>query len=175
MSGLDHMTFQMDLGNALVGLGTIILAMVTFIVTNRNIQESRRAADRTHKAEGRRRLAEKRLSWIEELRKEIGELLALVANHDARDLARGDRMNALSTVVSLRLATDKESHKELNALIQSVLRMVDLDNGTSALTKEAGQALLIELAATRDKCRLILREEWMTVKNELLSDDKIEN
>jgi hypothetical protein len=67
---------QLDVGNALVGIGTILLAFVTFFITYANIRETRRIALRSSKAEAHQQLSDRRLMWSDGLREEVAELIA---------------------------------------------------------------------------------------------------
>jgi hypothetical protein len=159
---------QLDVGNALVGIGTILLAFVTFFITYANIRETRRIALRSSTAEAHQQLSNRRLLWSDALRDEIAELVALGANFDSHDEARCDRLNKYVTTISLRLRSDREDHEVLLDILRDLSDFIKVSPTSSDEEREIKRRQFInKLNEVPPAAKMVLQNEWEIIKAEI--------
>ena len=160
---------QLDFGNALVGIGTILLAFVTFFITYANIRETRRIALRSSKAEAHQQLADRRLLWSDALRDEIAELIALAANFDPSDKVRSEKLNKCVMTATLRLRSDREDHGVLLVILRDILDLIKVSKTWSHDEKDERRRQFIDkISEVQPAATSVLQNEWETIKAEIM-------
>ncbi len=153
------MTDTVAILTALTALAAVVFApLISIYVTNKQINASTVSANRQ--------------AWINQLRNELAALITIIRHvpsaYHADTLSVGEaigkhgEMTNRVEVVKLLINPGETNHKELVRLIESAsIKVIDAINAKHANATE------LEKAAERivDMSRLILKTEWVRVKN----------
>lgn len=156
------MNMQIDFGNLAVGIGTVALAIVTFIISQRNLRQQKK-----------QKIAEFRVEWIDGFRRDVSSLFKIQyeisaikkgtrAHQNANLKSRVEQLyyesSELKTRLLLRLKKNSENKDE--AELEKLLK--------SAISSNPDKAVL-QRAKIRDLSRSILKTEWNKVRSEIES------
>ena len=160
------MNFQVDFGNALVGIGTALVAITTLFSVRRNAQS---------------RIAEFRKEWIENLRGHLSEFSGLcltltrieIARRANEDSEHGtnselvkhfERLYSVQSYIILMLNENETLHQVLERKLK-VMATNALDGKSEKA--EADKEETRDLPSFKTITRQVLKSEWDRLKNEI--------
>ncbi|WP_156332741.1 MULTISPECIES: hypothetical protein [unclassified Chelatococcus] len=171
------MNYQVDFGNLSVGVATIAIAVVSFVVSMKNIKSSNANSRAMIDVEGRRRVAEFRREWIEVLRMHLAEFarcytmimvkykkdettssfdFALQKIREGGDDKEVSNLLYHGHYIKLLINPNEENGKKLHEII-------------SELTRGSGK---YKLGDFTEQSRIIMKYEWDRLKVEVTFNDK---
>ncbi|MEE1656605.1 hypothetical protein VB618_10375 [Microvirga sp. CF3062] len=150
---------QVDFGNLAVGLATAILAIVTLVVSLKNIK-----SNHSYK------IADFRRHWIEELRVKVARFSVLYNELEMKVSGTFDRDGIKQKYWKVGNPEDEEKRKEMTEIVYHITLMlnprekmhkdlVDMMNNYLALDVDAN------LREFHDLARQIMKAEWDRVKS----------
>lgn len=146
------MNFQIDFGNMAVGVGTVILAYVTFHISSKTLNQSKNQT-----------VAEFRIQWVEALRSDVAAFIALAMIHQ-RTAAQVEKMHEIQARIMLRLNRKEKEHLRMR---DELLLLIDCMHGKG--DKTAIEQASIVTKAFQD----LFNFEWGRIKSEIKSTDLI--
>lgn len=146
------MTFQIDFGNLAVGVGTVTLAYVTFLISSKTLTQSKN-----------QKVAEFRIHWVEALRIDVATFIALATIRE-RTPAQLEKMHEIQARIMLRLNRKEKEHLRMR---DELLLLIDCMHGKG--DKKAIEQASVVTKAFQD----LFNFEWGRIKSEIKSTNLV--
>lgn len=155
---------QIDFGNALVGLGGLVLAWATVSAT----KSAQRTAQQTLEKQANSKIAEFRMSWIATLRDDISEYvklhrnIELIRSKSSSGKVPVDERDRLLDLLAVRAKIQtmlKEDPVEISE--KSLLELISKDVPEASSDAKEHRMNIVKLT------RSVLKREWNKVKTEI--------
>lgn len=145
------MNWQFDIGNFAVGVGTVALAVATVYISHRNLAQLRK-----------QKVAEFRLQWVEDLRKDVASIVALATIKNRSD-QQVREMHEVQARIMLRLNRKEIDHLNVKDQIFELIALMRGEK-TGNVFEQASKVVM----AFQD----VFNTEWARIKSEI-TDSKL--
>lgn len=148
---VDKLT--MDAGNALVGIGTVSVALVTFFVSSRTV-----------KIDANKQIAIFRMQWSDALREDISVFVSLILSYLVQGKSIDDDVqNIVKQVARIRFRLQRDKHREFIDNMESIVSGVqEYDKSTPSADEIRRKLVLFDLQAEQ-----IIENAWNKARKEI--------